>query len=330
MKKSLYTLLILVLASSLNAMFISRVSRTSARRALSRIAQSTQHTVKRSIRSKQGSCDTERFNTSAASLRVCIANPENFSFVDVQEIINQSLPNPGEFSFVNELEYIHAVSPCGTNGIIQHIVDKAVKYPNAEAQYADVLWRLSRNGWCLSDDCCKKTMLHTAVAHDLIDVSRALGACYHVHVRDNQQRTLLHHMQSEQMAKYLLKNVKFNKKYLNVQDCDGNTPLHLVPASIVQRLLDYDKNQNSENKKHFFRGFNQTPLRKAVADMDIEKCYVFFFRSPVDLVNESEYHLLKEYIAMRLFETARENHDGDHKAYREIASLLERSYHLFR
>lgn len=130
-------------------------------------AKNTKQVVVRkyaSLRTMPLSCNKCAYNTGAQELRDCIKNPEYFSSVDVDFVIQETLPHYKEVK----------PNPCRVNGLIDYVVERAMAYPKHEDQYAQVIELLSKHGWNLTPDCCNLVLLHTVAKHDLPNVASAL------------------------------------------------------------------------------------------------------------------------------------------------------------
>ncbi len=267
---------------------------------------SAQRVAKRSM---QNGCNTQAYNNSAAALRACIKDPE-FSLFDVADVIQEDLPS------------LIKPNPCRANGILQHVVDCAVTDAKNEDRYAEVIRQLHAHGWVVDFSCCKSAMLQKAVQHNLVEVVEALAdtAGWQVTAVDSKGRTPAHYLQSPDMADYLLAELSL---CVDAVDKDGNTPLHLVPASVVPVLLKKHARIDIQNKIHFLGLYNQTPLRKAVVEMDTLKCDALL-KFSASVQSRAEHELLCNYARLKLYETKDAPHHIENKNYRAILGLLER------
>ena len=237
------------------------------------------------------------FFASAGELRNKIATPL-FSAKETDPIIS-ALP-------------IDEADGCKKNGLIEYIVYKATEFNQYESKYATVLHQLRNQGWKKSR-CCVDVMLHSAVISNLPNVVDEL--LKHddkwVHARDMHDCIPLHYAQSTRIARSLLQK----GSSVDAKDKQGNTPLHMVPSSIVSLLIGAETDihaqhalLNAENElslripNHGWQ--SMTPLRKAVDEGDWDKCHELIYADIHGyFVGEQELKILIALASLRRWRT---------------------------
>lgn len=322
MNKSLLSIAVLVFSVQLDAMFLARNAKKSARQCMrKRITYTTPQRTHYSVYKEPKECELHE-NDVSFGIEELLSSLEvsPIKLADSVKIIKTNMPPISS-------EEGSDISHCVTNSLIHQIVEKAVQYKDRDAEYAHIINTLGEHGWYVHYDCCTVTALHKAVEHNLFAVAKALTQ----HSGDNliKNDTLCrlphHYIQSLPMAEHVMFNYGVGG-YLDARDYEGNTPLHLVSADAIHFMVRSGADPRIENKLPFFKHTHQTFLRKAVADGDILKCKVVLDpKKATSFVTAAEYYLIKEFIAMRLYETAGELDRFKNKQYRQIACMLEES-----
>jgi len=233
----------------------------------------------------------------------------------------------------------HAIAQQSANDLNNSRYRALDMQKNTEDNYCKLLEMLAAKGCNLHNARniewgAKSIPLHDAAENRLFWITKFfIDQKVNCAIVDEKKRTALHKVQDYSIAHLLLYH---HKNLINLQDENGDTPLHVCPPKLVELLHQFGANATIKNKafkiptkkidsgdgddKCRDYGFNGlTPLMKACAEGNVEKC-----ENICDYYAAS-YNISLMEKSLEIAEIQKENYKNDSSKYLKIIDVLKKA-----